>query len=78
MDTNHYLNREQDLDHKNFKMENRIICPKCMKAYLLKEILYSGTIFGRKKIISFYCPLCDFRNDKKFKINENQYQEEYR
>ena len=89
MDTKLYLNKKQDLDQQNFKMEENINkttnkiekdiprCPKC-NCIIEKYEWIEGIIFNRKKIISFYCPLCDFKNDKKFKINEKQYQKEYR
>ena len=57
-------------------MEDRIICKKCMKGFLIKEILYGGIIFNRIKIITFFCPYCDFRNTHKFKLNETQFQKE--
>lgn len=52
------------------------LCTKCNKGYLVKEILFEGTIFNRKKVIIFYCPYCDFTNKHTFNINENQYRKE--
>lgn len=52
------------------------LCPECKKGYLVKETLYKGIILNRKKILIFYCPLCNFENKKVFKLNEQQYQEE--
>jgi len=76
MDTHLYLNNVLDLDQLSFKMEERLICKKCMKGFLMKEILYGGIIFSRTKTIILYCPYCDFRNSHKFKLNESQYQKE--
>lgn len=80
MDIPHSLSREQDLDQTNFKMEDikRIygLCPKCGKGYLIKEVLYDGFIFNRRKVLIFLCPFCVFKNIHILKINENQYQKE--
>lgn len=50
------------------------ICPKCKKGEIMQEINYLGYIFKRKKKITFYCPLCDFKNTKIFDIKESEYQ----
>lgn len=57
---------------------NRIygLCPKCKNGYLLKETLFEGIILNRKKIITYYCPSCDFKNKVVFKLNEKQYNKE--
>ena len=51
-------------------------CPKCKQTEILQEVNLKGTIFARRKIITFYCPLCDFKNQKQFKLSENEYQAE--
>lgn len=80
MDTLLCLNRRQDSDQRNFKMEDtkRIYgqCPICKKGYLVKETFFNGIIFNRIKTVIFYCPYCDFRNTHIFRLNENQYQRE--
>ncbi len=38
-------------------------CPKCKKAKLIENISIKGQ-FRRKKIFTFFCPLCDFEKEK--------------
>jgi len=40
-------------------------CPKCKNGELKENIGYSG-ILSVKKIITYYCPLCDFKNKIEF------------
>jgi len=43
---------------------------------IMKETLFSGTLFNRKKTIIYYCPLCGFEKKKEFKLNNKQYKKE--
>jgi hypothetical protein len=54
---------------------NQILkCPKCSKANLEVETNFGGFIFKRKKRITYYCPLCTYKNEKVFIIKEEEYQ----
>ena len=43
-------------------------CPKCKEGEIEKEISLKG-FFKKRKIITYHCPLCDFRNVQEFKIS---------
>ena len=47
-----------------------MICPKCSKGEIKEQISIRGTIFNRKKEITYFCPLCDFEKIKIFKISK--------
>jgi transposase-like protein len=49
-------------------------CPKCQIDEVKEEVHYAGLIFSRRKIITNYCPVCDWEHIKKIKINEEEYQ----
>jgi hypothetical protein len=49
-------------------------CQKCKQGELMIQELFEGLIFNRVKKIIIFCPLCDFENIKKFKLNEDTYQ----
>lgn len=51
-----------------------IKCPKCKIEDIKQEVNLKGYIFNRRKVITFYCPLCDWQNIKIFKLNEEEYQ----
>lgn len=46
-------------------------CPKCGKGELRENISLRGWIF-KKKVYTYICPLCDFRNEHQIKINERE------
>ena len=52
-----------------------MLCPKCSKGEIKEIIVFEGILFNRKKKIINYCPLCDFKNEHIFRINEDTYQE---
>ncbi len=61
---------------EEIKIEKDVLrCPKC-KAEIEVDVSHKGIIFNRKKILTYYCPLCDFENKKEFKLNETQYKKE--
>ena len=51
-------------------------CPNCKKGDILFDMSLDGMIFKRKKIYTYFCPLCDFKNVKIIKIKEEEYQVE--
>jgi len=40
-------------------------CPKCKNCELKENTAYIG-MFQVKKIVTYYCPLCDFKNKVEF------------
>jgi hypothetical protein len=52
------------------------ICPECKKGYLVKEVLFEGILFNRKKVIIFMCPFCSFTNKRILKLNERSFEKE--
>ena len=51
-------------------------CPKCKHGEVQEHKGLSGIIFARIKTITFYCNSCEYQLVKRFKINEDQYQQE--
>lgn len=51
-------------------------CPECNKGEIREEHNLGGTIFRRKKIITFYCTRCSFKQIREFKIKEEEYRAE--
>ena len=56
--------------------KTKIMCPACNGAGIRKEVSLRGTIFKRKKVITFYCPLCHFENKKEFELSRDDYEAE--
>ncbi len=48
-----------------------MICPKCGKGELRENVSLRGWIF-KKKVYTYICPLCDFRNEHQIRINEKE------
>lgn len=53
-----------------------MLCPKCKQGIIMCDTSLTGVIFNRKRIHTYFCPLCDFENSKEIRINENEYQVE--
>jgi transposase-like protein len=51
-------------------------CPKCKEGEIKEQVSITGLIF-KKKNVHFYCPLCDYQNDKEFKLSKEDVQLEY-
>lgn len=68
------LNRDRRITY--IKERDVLRCLSC-NSEIMKEILFSGIIFNRKKTIIYYCPLCE--NTKKefvFKLSNRQFKKE--
>ena len=48
-------------------------CPKCEQGEVLMNISLSG-IFKKKKVITFYCPVCSFINKHEFELSVDDYE----
>lgn len=51
-------------------------CPNCKEGILKEDISVKGLIWNRRKIYTYFCPLCSFENSKVIKVNEDEYQAE--
>jgi len=50
-------------------------CPKCKNGEVKYQVSIKGFIF-RKKIIDYYCPLCDYKNKHEFRLSKDDVQVE--
>jgi len=50
-------------------------CPKCKKGELESNISYRG-FFSKTKVYTYFCPLCNFHNEKLIKISVADYSSE--
>ena len=46
-----------------------MLCPKCKQGEIKEQVSITGLIF-KKKNVYFYCPLCDYQNNKEFKLSK--------
>ena len=44
-------------------------CPKCDNEEIKEQVSIVGR-FKKKKIITYYCPLCDYKNEHVFAISK--------
>ena len=51
-------------------------CPNCNNGEIKEDFSLTGIVFTRKKVYTYFCPICDFSNEKIIKISENEYQAE--
>jgi hypothetical protein len=49
-------------------------CPNCKDGDLKEQVQLKGiTIFTRKKVITWFCPCCDFTNERILSISNDDY-----
>lgn len=44
-------------------------CPKCKKGVIVSQESITGWPF-KKKRVKYYCPLCDWENQKEFRLSQ--------
>jgi hypothetical protein len=47
-------------------------CPKCHKVNIKEHIELKG-VFRKKTIYHYFCPFCNFKKTKEFRINVGQF-----
>lgn len=57
------------------KEKDTLRCLNC-NTEIQTQTEYKGLFFNRKKIITFFCPLCEFKKVIEFNINNRQYKKE--
>ena len=50
------------------------LCPNCKNSELKENISFDGALFWVKKILTIYCPSCDYQNIKIFKSSLSEKQ----
>jgi len=48
--------------------------PKCHKAQVRENVSIGRGVFSKKKIITFYCPICDWQKTKEFQMTKHDLQ----